>query len=283
MNLNNTNHLNISFPQWQGSGPSNVLYHGARVLENYLHHLNFETVPVPESETLSISNNIFGYDSIISQHIAGHHMIDTNTPETIFVIGGDCGVELGPVSYLNKIYDNLTLIWFDAHADLNTPLTSPSKHFHGMPLRTLCNEGDSQIIEKCFSTLLPDQIILAGAREFDDAEFEFINNNGMVQISVDAMQTDINALPDLLKTKNSHHVYIHIDLDVLDPLSYKNIKHPTPHGLSIETLAQTIDSVSELFNVVGLGITEFLPNHFLPNKEDKNQGLSEIKSIVDLF
>ncbi len=283
MDLNKSSHLNICFPQWQGSGHSNVLYHGAGVLENYLNHLKFDTVKVPESETLCISNGILGYESIVSQHNAIHHMINTNAPETIFIVGGDCGVELGPVSYLNKMYSNLTLIWFDAHADLNTPLTSPSKHFHGMPLRTLCNEGDTQIIEKCFSTLLTDQIILAGAREFDDAELDFINQNTMTQISVDDMETDSNALSNLLKIRGCDHVYLHIDLDVLDPLSYKNIKHPTPNGLPMETLIQAIDSVSKLFNVVGMGITEYVPNKFLPDKKNNNQGLSQIKSIADLF
>ncbi|MGY0038106.1 arginase family protein [Pedobacter sp. NJ-S-72] len=90
-------------------------------------------------------------------------------PTKISTIGGDCGIEIMPISYLNKIYNgNLSIIWIDAHADLNTPESSPSKTFHGMPLRTLLGDGNKQFKELLFSTIKPEQISFIGLRDLDD-------------------------------------------------------------------------------------------------------------------
>ncbi len=275
MGLFKTDHLNILFPQWQGSGYSNALYHGAREIEQFLKDINFKKIDVPENQDLAVENKILGYKPILSQLKAAIGIISDKRPATIFIAGGDCSVELAPVSYLNKRYNNLTLIWFDAHGDLNTPSSSPSKHFHGMPLRALLGQNDPQINSHCFSTLKPDQVILAGAREFDAPEQEFIQKQSIPIVSVDALENRPEFLADTIMEKGGQNIYIHIDLDVLDPVSYTNIKHPTPNGLCIETLYAVIQDLKEKFNVAGLGIVEFVAKN--------NTGLNEIKSILDIL
>ena len=44
------------------------------------------------------------------------------TPQRLFTVGGDCGVEVVPVSYVNRHFERCAVVWFDAHADLNTLL-----------------------------------------------------------------------------------------------------------------------------------------------------------------
>ena len=165
MIINHPSHLNLLFPQWQGSGPSNILFYGANRLTAACPELNFITVPIPEEEVLEVSHDILGYGSILSQLTRAKQTIEQTNPSSIMVIGGDCGIELAPVSFMNKRHEgDLALVWLDAHADLNTPASSPSKHFHGMPLRALCGEGERSILDHCFSILSPDQVILAGTR-----------------------------------------------------------------------------------------------------------------------
>ena len=276
MNLFYPDHLNILFPQWQGSGFSNTLFHGAKKIEHYFSDIQFTEIAVPENQNLTISNHILGYDAIVEQYKAAQKSILEIMPHTIFTLGGDCGVEIAPVSYLNKHYNkNMALVWLDAHGDLNTPKSSPSKHFHGMPLRTLCGESDPDIEKACISILETEQVILAGVREFDPPELDYIQRNSMAMVSVETLGEKPDDLSEKIINMGFNNVYLHIDLDVLDPVSYQNSKHPTPRGLLFETLIKVISNIADKLNVVGLSILEFVPH--------KNTGLKEIKTILDLF
>ncbi len=157
MEINHPSHLNLLFPQWQGSGPSNRLFYGPNSLAHTC-PINFLPIPVKEKEQLVVSRDILGYEPIVSQLDRAKRTIQERNPKSVMVIGGDCGVELAPVSFMNHLHrGNLALVWLDAHADLNTPGSSPSKHFHGMPLRTLCGEGEQTILDHCFSFLSPNR------------------------------------------------------------------------------------------------------------------------------
>ena len=169
----------------------------------------------------------------------------------------------------------MALVWFDAHGDLNTPANSPSGHFHGMPLRTICGEGDPAILKECFSILSGDQVILAGGRQFDPPEQIFINKNRIPNLSCSTLESKTAVLSDVIVKKGFKHVYIHIDLDVLDPKTYTNIKHPTPGGISIDTLQSHIRDLSKRLDVVGMGIVEFVPKN--------GSGLQEIEQIIHEF
>lgn len=106
----------------------------------------------------SLLYGTLGYKEVLKQLKNACTLIDGVKPDTIFTVGGDCGVELLSVSYLNKRYNGaLAVIWFDAHGDLNTPASSPIKKFHGMPLRALLGEGDEEIVRQCFSKLKAGQ------------------------------------------------------------------------------------------------------------------------------
>ncbi len=95
---------------------------------------------------LTTIDNIKCFEPILEQTKFFKEIIIDSKPDKISTIGGDCAVEIMPISYLNKIYqEDLCIIYIDAHADLNTPESSPSKAFHGMPLRTLLGEGKRRI------------------------------------------------------------------------------------------------------------------------------------------
>lgn len=63
--------------------------------------------------------------------------------DKIATLDGDCGVDMIPISYLNKKYKGgLGILWIYAHADIHTLESSPSQNFHGMPIRILMGEGN---------------------------------------------------------------------------------------------------------------------------------------------
>ena len=151
--------LKLLFPQWQGSGSEKNLYRGVEMIrDQLLKGHGCAEIDVRLDEGLVTEKNIIGYSPIRAQLKGAVSLLKQRKPQKIFLIGGDCGTELAPVSYLNReLEGDLFVIWFDAHGDLNTPESSPSKAFHGMPLRSLLGEGEKTILDLCFSCLTPSQ------------------------------------------------------------------------------------------------------------------------------
>jgi arginase len=267
--------LSLIFPQWQGYGLSTKLIEGATLIAaqlpgSYLH----KTVAVESEENLSTENGILGYTAILRQLDQARSLLLEENPARILTIGGDCGVDVAPISWLNSRYDqSVTVVWLDAHADSNTPSSSPSGHFHGMPLRTLLGEGDPEIVQRCFSILRPDQVVLVGGREFDPAEAAFIDHSGVATVSVaEVLKDGFMAIDRELQKRGADRLYIHLDLDVLDPTEFPYVSYNVPEGFSIETLTELVGDLAKQYRVVGMSVTEFIP--------DNGKGLDEIKDFI---
>lgn len=252
-----TGDLNLIFPQWQGSGKNNRLFYGAVILAAACPDLDFTTVPVPQACELEIRNRILGYDQIRAQMQAAGEIIAGTAPRTILTLGGDCGAEVMPVSWLNRTREGrVTVLCLDAHADLNTPETSPSGHFHGMPLAALMGLGDPALCRTAFSHLSPDQIVLAGLRNPDPAEEVLAGK--MTRISADEMAASPERLVSALRDKGNDHLYIHVDLDILDPGYFPHVGCPEPGGLTPEKLIRILEMLKDGFSLAGLGLMEFI-------------------------
>ncbi len=250
-------HLNIFFPQWQGGGKDKSTYAGAvEIKKNYLGNRIFRDVEVSLEEDCRIQNGIIGYQPIMNQLKRCKELILQEQPTSIFTIGGGCDIAIAPISYLNSVVD-LTVLWFDAHGDLNTPETSISKAFHGMPLRTLLGEGDNEILQQTFSVLTPSQIILLGNRDLDNAETQYIEKENMNFFKVEDLETDANCLLAAMKAQEVKNLYIHIDLDVIDPVEFPFVPVPAVGGLTIPTFLRLLKTVYAEFPTVGLSLVEY--------------------------
>ncbi|MFZ5966415.1 MAG: arginase family protein [Bacillota bacterium] len=267
-------HLNLLLPQWQGAGRTKDLYYGAlKIKEAYLLDHKFEEIRICESDSLIIENDILGYKEIVKQLKDATELINNIKPSTIFTVGGGCDVEVASVSYLNKKYnENLAVIWFDSHGDLNTPDSSPSKKFHGMPLRTLLGDSNQHIIEKCFSKLQPSQLILIGTRDLDFPEEEYIRENDIITFPVELIQKDM--ILDSIKKIGFDNVYMHIDLDVLDPIIFPSVTCPTSNGIDFEKLYDIVEHIKNNYSIVGLSLLKYPPK--------KGDSIDKLKSIIDL-
>lgn len=126
--------LTLVFPQWQGSIDNETIYHGALELAANIRGLPaLQLVQVVPFHELGITGPIAGKKDILSHLRRACTILKTESPDRILVLGGDCSTEVGPVSWLNSTTkEDLALIWFDAHPDLNTPRTSQSGRFQGM-------------------------------------------------------------------------------------------------------------------------------------------------------
>lgn len=218
-------------PQWQGSGLTDDLKYGAETLSLFFKDFDTKVIPL-STKNLTTIENIKCFEPLLEQTKHFKNIIADNKLKKISTIGGDCGIEIIPISYLNKIYkEDICIIWIDAHADLNTPNSSPSKTFHGMPLRTLLGEGNQKFIDLLFSTLEPKQICFVGLRDLDQPENDYILRHNITTITDCQFENVQN------KIKNFKNVYVHLDLDVLDKSEFEFTMFPTSNGFLIADVA----------------------------------------------
>lgn len=251
--------LSLLLPEWQGSGTDPMLASAARELAARLSPPIFLEIDAPAAERLTKEDGVTGLSSIAPRARQTLDLLADRQPSRLLVIGGTCGVELAPVSYLNARYNgDLAVIWLDAHADLNTPETSPSSHFHGMVLRTLLGAGPSSLVDMLPRRLAPEQIVLAGARDLDRDEAAFVSDAPIAWLRPgDLLVPD--RVSGRVRARGFRKVYVHLDLDVLDPVEFPDSLMQTPGGVSMNAVAETIQDLTASFDVVGFSVVEFRP------------------------
>ncbi len=250
---------NFFFPLWQGASPRNTLFEGATKLRDTLEEIAFTSIPVTEEEELSLENDILGYESILKHQKEMRRSLEDLGKEKPLTLGGGCDADMLAITERNfRHKGDMALLWIDAHGDLNTPETSPSKLFHGMPLRTALGEGDTELLSLCFSRLRPDQILFAGVRDLDLPEEQFIRNNDIRRLDPESLSRNPESLRKALLSMGYGHVYIHLDLDVLEPGHIPGLLTPAPGGISPETLEYLLTLSEETLPVTGFALTEYV-------------------------
>jgi arginase len=254
--------VNIFFPQWQAGAHRERIQIGANRLREWLEpRAKFQTVAIQNNLELTITDEVKGKLDLLEHLRSLRSMLEVAQPECLFVLGGDCGVSLLPITYLNaraeRLGQKLAVVWLDAHADINTPASSPSKHFHGMVLRSALGEGDADMLELAFKPITPDQVVLIGVRDLDAPESEFVTVQKIKRFS----SQDALAVIEYLRNGGFSSVYIHLDFDAFDPSEIAFTRFPTPDGLSIQTVVNLLEQIRAEFNVVGCALTECSPRN----------------------
>ena len=254
-------HLNLIFPQWQGGGKNLKTYDGAMELwQNYLEGTEVALVEVGKAPLGIAKNNIIDYDHILSQLKLCRTLLDREQPDTIFTVGGGCDSDILSVSYLNKrLKGDMTLVYFDAHGDIHTPESSETKRFYGMPIRVMLGEGDEEIISLNYSKISASQLVMLGVRDLDKAEKVFVPSQNISVFGVSEAE-DISAVISSIRSKSHRNIYIHIDLDVLDPEEFPHTPMLVPGGMKIRVLTELLRILNEEFSIAGMGLFEYKPS-----------------------
>ncbi len=155
-------------------------------------------------------------------------------PERPLVLGGCCCAHIGAVEALAARNDRISLVWFDAHGDLNTPETSPSGNLWGMPLRIILDSG----------AVDPQDTILLGARNLDPPEREFVASIGL--------RTAPDELEQALEGTNG--AYVAVDADAFEPGELQAFM-PEPGGLTLDEVEALLRRVREHGSVLGAGFS----------------------------
>ncbi len=246
-------------PQWQGSPSSRAmqLIDGADAIAGDLPRSATTVIEVAAGAGDSLGTGVrrlsalLGIRERIQDALAAHD-------EPVLTVGGDCGVALAAIAHAVERHPSLAVAWLDAHPDFNEPGSSASGAFSGMALRAVVGDGEAGLALEA-GTVPPERVIVGGARSFDEPEREALQRLGVGVLSVDDLR-DPDALADALAATGAEALYIHVDVDVLDPAELMGNAHPEPFGLSVAELTRAIAAARGVLPLVGSSLAGYSPS-----------------------
>ena len=251
-------------------GPSAIRY---SQLQNKLEELGYDVrdegnIEVPIAEMCKITNPKLKYiDCIIpmSRRVAGAVATSIQAKNFPLVLGGDHSLSIGSVrgAARNK---KIGLIWIDAHADFNTPETTPSGNIHGMSLAVLTGQGDKSLVQlwdESIPVIDPSKIAIIGARDLDSGEKVNLSKAGalvmgMEQIDRYGMVVVIEKAIERI-SRDVDGIYLSLDLDALDPQHAPGVGTPVPAGLTQRETHLACEMIAETNKLIGMDLVEVNP------------------------
>jgi arginase len=167
------------------------------------------------------------------------------------VVSGDCMVAIGVLAGLQARDIDPTLLWFDAHGDFHTWETTTSGFLGGMPLAMVTGRGEQTVVEAAGMTPLPDKrIVLVDARDLDPGEDEAVASSGMRVVAV-------NEVRDL---DLSGPLYVHVDVDVVDPGELPGVNYPVAGGPPLAEMRSAMEHLAATGQVVAFSLSSWNPD-----------------------
>lgn len=230
--------------------------------EKYAHH---EKIKYLKAIT-DMSNNL--------AHLVYSALCSNSFP---LVLGGDHSLGLGSISGASKFFNELAVIWIDAHADINTFETSPSGNSHGMILGAALGEGHEDLTNVYFKgqKLRPENTFIYGARELDKGEVELsqrlnLNLYSMDRIRKIGFEETLEDLVSKIKELKVDGIHLSFDIDSLDKKLVPGTGTPVDGGFSIEEVKKILKTLLETNMIKSMDFVELNPKL---DKEDSTAKL----------
>ncbi len=253
------------------SGGLDTYYFGANLLQYILpQNPNQPTIKVeilpPDNKEKAVTNGIYSEDEVLKGIKDAQKKIAAEEPDRIITIGGNCIVSLAPFDYLHGKYENVGIIWIDAHPDVST-VNDGYPNAHAMVLGSLMGHGAAQLSSQMKNPVFkPDEILYVGLQPLHDYQEVFLKNMG-----VDYKVQNKSFLSDeeiMAFMRRFDHILVHFDIDVLD----EHLFHSTYFAnlelvgdgssggkMTMEKLSEVLHLITENSNVVGFTVAEYLP------------------------
>jgi arginase len=188
---------------------------------------------------------------------------------TPLVLGGDHSIAVGTVSgmsrFLRKQQKKLGLIWIDAHADMNTPDSSPSGNVHGMPLACCIGIGPEELtsIGGFTPKVDPANVALVGLRDVDRAEKPYVQRTGvqaftMRSIDEQGLQSVIRQAIEIA-TSGTAGFHLSFDMDCVDPDEAPGVGTPVKGGLTYREAHLAMEMICDSAKMLSIEIVEVNP------------------------
>ena len=195
---------------------------------------------------------------------------------TPLVLGGDHSIAVGTVSGMSEAFrrrkKKLGLLWFVAHADMNTPEISPSGNVHGMPMASILGYGPKQLTDIFgFSPKVhPENAVMIGIREVDPEERELVRKSGVRVFTMKEIdKRGIGTVMDealAIVTSNTDGFSVTLDADFLDPYESPGVATPVRGGADYREAHLAMEMIADTRKMESFEITEINPILDVHNK-----------------
>lgn len=189
--------------------------------------------------------------------------------EVPLVLGGDHSIAIGTVAGVSEHFRGngqaVGLIWIDAHADMNTPESSPTGNIHGMPLATLLGLGHPRLVEigGFWPKVKKENVALIGIRDIDATERDIVVKSGIHAYTMrDVDERGIRAIMQEAigyASDGTAGFHVSFDLDGMDPRDVPGTGTPVKGGISWREANLIMEMVSDTGRMTSLEITELNP------------------------
>lgn len=253
-------------------GPSAIRYAGIverlQKLDYIVHDLGNISVPRPNNDLDKKQNHTLrNLDEIVEVNEDLAEIVDEQVKRNRFplVLGGDHSIAIGTIAGVSRHYENLGVIWYDAHGDINTEDTSPTGNIHGMPLAVSLGLGNERLTSIITENpkIKPENVVLIGVRDLDEGEKKLLRQLNikvytMHEVDRLGMPAVIEETIQYLKNKTDG-VHLSFDLDGIDPKDAPGVGTPVIGGLTYRESHLALEMLSEADIITSAEFVEVNP------------------------
>jgi arginase len=229
-------------------------------------------LPVEQAEALPAGNERAKY---LPQIAASCARLAGLVRETLargaapLVLGGDHSVAVGTVSGLSQFFrergQSIGLIWLDAHADMNTPESSPSGNVHGMPLACIVGMGPPELTD-LFGfrpKVAPRNTVIVGLRDVDKTEKPQVRQSGVHAFTMrDIDERGLRSVMEeaiALASDGTAGFHVSLDMDFVDPAYAPGVGTPVRGGVTYREAHLAMEMIGDSSGVLALEVVEVNP------------------------
>jgi arginase len=188
------------------------------------------------------------------------------------VLGGECTLVAGTLAGALPLEPDLALVYFDAHGDFNTLATTPSHYVGGMCLAHVCGRSIAPLLWPGARKIAEEHVALVGGRALDPGERTNLDRSRLTRIRFDAERAEVS---EIVAFARKRKVWLHVDLDVVDPSEFPAVVFPAANGVSMATLGAAIAQLASVADIRGFELCGYDPS--------KDPGLKLPEVIAGLF
>lgn len=221
-------------------------------------------VEVPVPEAVPNPTGLHFADAIAATCSATYErLLGLEEGTFVLALGGDHSVSMGTVPGA-AAGRRTGVVWVDAHADLNTPGSSPSGNIHGMPLAHLLGRGDPRLtgVWGGGAVLAPEDLVFVGLRSLDQGEKALIRDANIAAYTMKEIdQRGIARVAAEVLERLAHVDRLHVsfDADALDPDLAPGVGTPVPGGLSYREAHLLMELLADSGRPTSLDLVEVNP------------------------
>ncbi len=222
-------------------------------------------------KTVKNTGNLF-------KNIIDLYKVNKNTSGKIVNIGGDHSMAIATIADTLNKHPNAKVVYFDAHADINTYKSSNSKHFHGMPLSFLTGLDKNTHFSFIKNKLPFENILYIGSRCWDPFEIDTVYKNNIKFLTPDDINNNFNeSLNKIINFVGDSPIHVSFDVDSIDPKYIPSTGTPVKNGVELKNAIKILSELNNK-NIVNMDITELNMN-----LGKNNDGIKSGKNTVLLF